>query len=144
MKWTIYEKEKKKMSFAKRHNAASSNRFTFQQIEDPKYVKCRDLFNEGFTSPKKPFRVWGCYINKGGRYGDSAALICEGFNVNLPSHMLADIESIMNSQEDIDAINAGTVGAYVYEYVNRNGGSSYSISWVDLDPADASLDQLPF
>ena len=44
-----------------------------------------------------------------------------------------DIEDILKSPEDIEDINAGRVGVYAYEYVNRNGGTSYSVSWTDIE-----------
>lgn len=125
------------MSFASKHTKATSNVFTYQQIEDATYTKCEELFKHGYTEEqKRHIVVRGCFVNKTGRYGKSAALICEGFNVNLPSHMNDEIEAIMADPEDIAAINAGKVGAYAYEYINSRGGKSYSIHWIDL-PGDA-------
>lgn len=129
------------MTFAKRHNTAS-RRFTFQQIADAPYIKAKEMF-KSCHDEKTAVRVRGFYVNHGGRYGDSPAMICEGFNVNLPSHMLKEVNDIIASDEDVADINAGKVGAYAYEYENKNGGTSYGVRWVDL-PALPEAEQLPF
>ena len=132
------------MSFANRHTKASSNVFTYQQAEDASYCKVKELYEHGYTEEKgRHITVRGCFINRGGRYGDSPALICEGFNVNLPSHMLKEIDEIMQNDQDIADINAGKVGAYAYEYTNSRGGKSYSIRWTDL-PGDINNADLPY
>lgn len=129
------------MSFALRHNKAV---FTYKQADDAPFCKVRELYEHGYTEEKKrPIVVRGCFINRGGKYGDSAALVCEGFNVNLPRHMLEEIQDILGCQEDVDEINAGKVGAYAYEYENRNGGKSYSIRWTDLSQ-DINTSDLPY
>lgn len=132
------------MSFANRHTKASSNVFTYQQAEDATYCKVKELYDHGYTEEKgRHITVRGCFINSGGRFGDSPALICEGFNVNLPSHMLKEIDEIMHNDQDIADINAGKVGAYAYEYTNSRGGKSYSIRWTDL-PGDINNADLPY
>lgn len=131
------------MAFAEKHNKSTSNVFTYQQIKDAPYIKVKDVYNNGNTSKDTALTVRGCYVNRGGRYGDSPALICEGFNVNLPNHMLQEVNDILQDPQDIADINAGRVWFYAYEYTNRNGGSSYSIRWVDLDDI-VNTDALPF
>lgn len=122
------------MSFASRHNKNTSNLFTFQQDKEAPFIKCRDLFEKGYTlDEKNPAIVLGMYISRAGKYGPSATLICRGFNVNLPAHMVEDVEEILRNDEDIKDINAGKVGVYAYEYVNKNGGQSYSVTWTDLE-----------
>lgn len=121
------------MSFANRHNR-NTYRFTFQQIENPQYFKLKELFAKGFRDEKNTFTVRGAYISHAGRYGDSASLICDGFNVNLPSHMVDEIRELIGTAEDVADINAGKVAAYVYEYTNKNGGTSYGLRWVDAEP----------
>ena len=128
----IKKEEDKNMSFANRHNTTAS-KFTFNQEKDVPYFKLKDLYKNGYKSAEKTATVRGAYINRGGKYGDSAALVCDGFNVNLPSHMLKEIEEILGNDEDIQDINAGAVGFYVYEYTNRNGGLSYGLRWADLE-----------
>ena len=126
------------MSFATRHNKATSNVFTYQQTADAPFYKCKDLFAQGYTEDKKkPAVVRGCYISRAGKFGPAATLICEGFNVNLPAHLTDEIDDMMKNADDIADINGGKVGVYAYEYVNSRGSKSYSVRWTDLE-------QLPF
>lgn len=128
------------MSFANRHNKTTSNLFSYKQIPDAPYYKCREMFDKGFTEENKnPVRVLGCYISNAGRYAPNATLICDGFNVNLPKHMVNDVQDILSNEEDIQDINAGVVGVYFYEYVNKNGGKSYSARWCDMNAGNADL-----
>jgi hypothetical protein len=123
------------MSFASKHNKSTVNLFHFQQEEGVPWTKLQELYQHGYTSEEKAVVCLGLYINRSGRYEPYPVMICQGFNVNLPSHMVSDVEEILSSQEDIDAINNATVGAYVYEYTNKRGGKSYSLRWVDIPTA---------
>lgn len=128
------------MTFAKKHNKGTGSVFTFRQEEGVSYYKLKEMFEKGFTDEKNAFQIVGFFVNRGGRYGDSCSAICKGFNVNLPSHMLHTVEDIMRDQEDIDAVNAGSVWAYVYEYTNSRGGKSYALNFVDRPVKE----ELPF
>ena len=130
------------MTFANRHN--HGNKFTFRQEKDAPYIKAAELFKRGVNSEQTAVRVRGLYINRGGRFGDSPAMICDGFNVNLPSHMLREVEDMIASDEDVADINAGKAGAFAYEYENRNGSTSYGIAWVDMPALDIAADDLPY
>ena len=129
------KEEDKIMSFASKHNKTSGNVFTYQQAEGAPWTKPAELFAHGYTSEEKAIVCLGLYINRSGRYEPYPVMICQGFNVNLPSHMCKEVEEILSSPEDIAAINNAQVGAYVYEYVNSRGGKSYSIRWVDIPTA---------
>lgn len=133
------------MSFASKHNRSTKNLFTFQQAEDATYTKCKELYDHGYTEEKgRSITCRGFFISTGGRFGDSPVMMCDGFNVNLPGHMLQDVKDIMADPESVADINAGKVGAYVYEYTNSRGSKSYSLRWIDL-PGDAISNQdLPY
>lgn len=124
------------MAFAAKHNktANSTNAFTYEQVNDAPWIKLKQLYEEGHTDAAHAVPVFGCYISHKSRWGAQPALICKGFNVNLPQHMCADVEEILSSDQDINDINAGAVGFYVYSYINKQGGTSYSIRWADLLP----------
>lgn len=122
------------MTFANKHNKANTKVFTYEQVEKPQWIKLKALYEQGADKPEAAFTILGCFINHGSQFGDQPALVCEGYNVNLPAHMLPEIRDILNDQEDINAINEGRVGAYVYEYVNSRGGKSYGLRWVDKEP----------
>lgn len=132
------------MSFASKFNRGTKNLFTYQQAEDATYTKCKELYEHGYTEEKgRSVTCRGFFISTGGRFGDSPVMVCDGFNVNLPSHMLQDVRDIMADAESVADINAGKVGAYVYEYQNSRGGKSYSIRWTDL-PGGISNADLPY
>ena len=120
------------MSFANKHNKANANAFSYTQIEGAPYIKAADLFQRGNSDEGTAVKVRGCFLNEKGRFGPSASLICEGFNINVPSHMTKEVESILQDPDDIQSINAGMVGVYAYEYVNSRGGKSYGLRWVDI------------
>lgn len=120
------------MSFASKHNKSTENLFTFQQAEGVPWTKTAELYAHGYTSEDKAIVCLGLFINRSGRYDPYPVMICQGFNVNLPAHMLKEVEEILNSPEDIAAINNAQVGAYVYEYTNSRGGKSYGLCWVDI------------
>lgn len=127
------------MSFASKHNKSTENLFTFQQAEGVPWTKASELYAHGYTSEDKAFVCLGLFINRSGRYDPYPVMICQGFNVNLPAHMLKEVEEILSNPEDIAAINNAQVGAYTYEYVNSRGGKSYGIRWVDIP-----TDNLPY
>lgn len=123
------------MAFSARHNkAANTNVFTYEQINDAPWIKLSQLFQDGHTDAAHAIPVLGCYISHKSKWGDQPALICKGFNVNLPQHMCDDVKEILASDQDISDINCGAVGFYVYSYINKQGGTSYSIRWADLLP----------
>ena len=51
-------------------------------------------------------RVWGLMTYEG-KKGMRCALITDGYNVNLPEHLLKDVESIMATPDEVAAINEG-------------------------------------
>ena len=131
------------MTFASKYNStSSSNMFTFKQIENAPYVKCKQLYDEGYREGVKTFVILGTFVNEASRYGRSAALICDGFYISLPEHMIKKVDEILQDPEAIADINARKVGGYIYKYQNRNGGDSYSVTFVDLTPL--AEPELPF
>lgn len=129
------------MSFANKHNKANSNVFTYEQIADAPFIKLKDLYAE-HQDPDHALMVRGMFINDKSRYGRSAALICDGFNVNLPGHMVNEVEQIMNDPDDVAAINAGRVMFYVRPYESKTyKTTAYAVTWVDVPVA---ADDLPF
>lgn len=145
-----FEEDEKKeedeiMSFAAKHNKESKPLFTYKQAEDATFTRCKELYEHGYTEEKQRHVVCrGLFIVPARRFGDTPVMVCDGFNVNLPGHMLQDVRDIMADPEAVEDINAGKVGAYTYEYTNKLGTLSYGIRWVDL-PGDAiSNADLPY
>lgn len=115
------------MSIAKFNH---TNPFIFKAGEGFKYYSLRDLFqNNGADTV---YRIMGLYINDKGRYGDQPLALTPHYYVNMPSHLMTDVTKMIRDQEIIDQINRGEAGFKIRAYTNRNGGTSYSVEWVDI------------
>lgn len=115
------------MSFANRHNKVNrwgidTKGFDYKKISEIIAADGEDTV----------YKVYGVLLHKGGKYGDSAAVILESCYVNLPNHMAADVEKILDTEEDCADIRAGVVGIEFYSYESKNGNVCYSANWVDM------------
>lgn len=77
------------------------------------------------------YKLLGVYINKKGRFGAEPVAIIDGFKVNLPKHLLDDVQLILDSDEMIQAIIDEHLGFEIEPYNNARG-HFYSIHWIDL------------
>ena len=89
-------------------------------------------FNHVSPFTYKEFPLMALYINNKSRYGAAPVAVCDGFYVNLPSHLLDDVRSIMADPEVVSEINAGKCGFKIRAYQNSQGGESYTVEWIDL------------
>ena len=115
------------MSFASRHNKVNrwdvnTDGFEYKKIAD---IVAADGEDVAYT-------VRGVRISRGGKYGDSAVVILDTCFVNLPKHMVEDMDQILASGEDVEDIKAGKVGIEFYSYEGRDGKPHYSANWVDM------------
>lgn len=110
--------------------------FTFKAGDGFKYYSLKQLA-EG-NKPDTVYRVMALFINDKGRYGDQPLVLTPYFYVNLPSHLCNDVTDMIRDPEIVEQINAGKAGFKIRSYTNRNGGTSYSVEWVDV------ADDLPF
>lgn len=110
------------MSFANKRNKGS--RFNID-TSDFQFKKVRDLEND------RVYPVHGvvCFKTK---YGDSPAAILSDCFVNLPKHMADDIISILNDDEDVNAIKSGAVGLKRRDYTGKDGNQYTGVEWVDI------------
>ncbi len=69
-----------------------------------------------------------------GKKGLRCALSTEGFNVNLPEHLIKDIQSILAHDDEIAAINEGKCGFRIstYEDTKYGNGICYTGSFCDI------------
>ena len=118
------------MSFASKYSKASP-KFNVR-ITKPKYTNLADLYKDygtGYTFP-----IAGVYVNSKGKYGPQGIIaIDESILVNLPAHLLEDIEEMRKDPEAVEAINNGQAGFKVYQYSTKSGNTGYSVTWVDLE-----------
>lgn len=109
----------------KNHNnnpfKVDSTKFDFINLESL-YVKDGD---------NARYKLLGVYVNKKGRFGAEPVAIIDGFKVNLPKHLLDDVQLILDSDEMIQAIIDGQLGFEIEPYDNARG-HFFTIHWIDL------------
>lgn len=110
--------------------------FTFKAGDNFPYYSLKNLYDS--NKPDTVYRVLALFINDRGRYGDKPLALTPHYYVNLPVHLLDDVMKMIRDQEIVDQINKGQAGFKIRTYSNRNGGTSYSVEWVDLP------DDLPY
>ena len=113
-------------------NKANGNKkFDFTQFENAKYTSLKDLYEE--NGGEKVYTLRALYINTKGKYGDSPVAMINGYNVNLPTHLLDTIKVFIDSADMVEAINNNEVGFTIYKYTdNKYGKECYSVNWVEL------------
>ena len=118
------------MSFASKHNKGS--KFNIDTEGWSEYRDLKSLYKENGAEHVYP--IHGFYINRKSQFGDAPVIICDGYFVNCPKHMLEEVYSILASEEDIEAINGGYVGFTIrtYEAKNYKNKKCYSIEFVDV------------
>lgn len=77
------------------------------------------------------YKLLGVYVNKKGRFGAEPVAIIDGYKVNLPKHLLDDVQLILDSDDMVQAILDGRLGFEIEPYTNARG-KFYSIQWLDL------------
>ena len=113
------------MSFASKLNKGG-NVFYYRLPEGAEYLKLKDL------DPTKIYEIKGFWINEKTEFGPAATMICDGFGVNLPDHLLQTVRDILADPDQIEAVNAGTAGFRVRQAENRKGQKFLSVEWMDL------------
>ena len=119
------------MSFAAKYNKGS--KFDIDTEGWSEYRDLKTLYHK--KDPEKTFPVWGFYINTKSQFGDAPVIICDGYFVNCPKHMLETVKEILQTPEDIEAINAGHVAFKIRTYTAANYKNKlcYGIDFVDVE-----------
>lgn len=119
------------MSFSEKYNHTLPT-FKHRLPDKPLFKSLKELYNG--ENGENIYTVYGMYINKKGKYGDTPVAISEDFLINLPSHLCKTVTVMLHDTELIDAINAGKFGLEVYEYTPKDFKNKicYSVRWVDL------------
>ena len=63
---------------------------------------------------------------------DAVVAILDDCLVNLPGHLLEEVEGILKDEEDIESIKAGMVHFTIRTY-ESHGKTCYSPNWVDAE-----------
>lgn len=115
------------MSIASKLNKGNSP-FSVK-TEGFQFTNLKDLY-EGNGADVK-YTLLGVYVNNKGRFGAEPMAIVDGYKVNLPKHLLDEVQMILDDDEMIQAIIDGKLGFQVEPYTNSRG-TFYSVHWIDL------------
>ena len=77
--------------------------------------------------------VLGVFVTSSEQYGKSPVAITDGALINLPQHLVPEIEEIRRDEEMIAEIKSGKVGMRVYAYDSKHRKDCRSIEWVDIN-----------
>lgn len=120
------------MSFASRFNK-SAGKFKLVTAGFT-YRKLSECYRE--FGADKVYTIGAVFINTKSAYGDNPVVaVREGFNVNLPKHMLEDCREMINDDAVVADINSGLCGFTIYTYQSY-GKECYSVRWVDIQPME--------
>lgn len=95
----------------------SSKRNVFTNIGDEK----KDFIRINELEINKPYILNGLYISTKSKYGAHGIIVSSDFRLSAPKHLTDEITEILNTREDIDAINNGEVYFMIYEYTIPEG-----------------------
>ena len=119
------------MSFAEKHNKGG---VLFDiDIKDFTFVTLKELFNK--DQGNTVFGIDGLYINSKSKYGSHPVAICakDRMLVDLPSHLTEEVNEILKTPEDVEAIRSGKVGFHVETYRDKKfNRECFGIKWEDL------------
>ncbi len=93
------------------------------------FINLESLYTKNGENAR--YQLLGVYVNKKGRFGAEPVAIIDGFKVNLPKHLLDDVQVILDNDQAVQAIIDGHLGFEIEPYENARG-RFYSIHWIDL------------
>ena len=122
------------MSFAKKHKKGVIDWGI--NTENFEYYKLQDLFD--MNGADQLYVLKGVFIHKKKNekqlkeFGPSPVGILEDKLVNLPNHMLAEVEDILKDEEDIEAIMNGEAVFKIRQY-ESHARTCYGIDWQEVE-----------
>ena len=121
------------MSFAKKHKKGAIDWQV--NTENFDYFKLKDLFE--MNGAEEAYTLKGVFINRNKsekqlkEFGASPVGILEDRFVNLPNHMLSEVEEILKDEEDIASIMNGEAVFKIREY-ESHGKTCYGLDWQEV------------
>ena len=109
------------------------NRFDFEQEKNVDYKKLSELFEANV----KQLKINSLFINTKGKFGDSPVATADGFNINLPTHLLETVKEMIEDEDVVALANQGNLGIEIYQYETKKWGKNYSCNFIDFN-------ELPF
>lgn len=115
------------MSIAK-HNRRE-NRFKIDTTGF-EFKKLGELYDK--KEPETVFPVYGLYINRKGKYGESPFAASEGYFISLPAHLVDVVKDILSDDESVKQINECMAGLVIRTYDDDKGVTHYTADFVDV------------
>ena len=121
------------MSFASKHKKGAVDWGI--NTENFEYFKLQDLFE--MNGEDATYELKGVFIYKNKpekqlkEYGASPVGILEDKLVNLPNHMLGEVEDMLSDPEDIEAIKNGEAVFKIRSY-ESHGKTCFGIDWQEV------------
>lgn len=112
--------------------AAFNRRETRFKVDTTGFVfkKLNELFDD--NKPDTVYSVYGLYINRKSKFGDSPFAASDGYFISLPNHMVDQVKDILKDSESIDQMNEGKAGLVIRPYVDDKGVTHYSADFVEV------------
>jgi len=77
--------------------------------------------------------VRGFFVTNG-KYGERAVMVVDGYNINLPAHLLTKVKNIRANADAVKAINDGLCGYHIRTYEDGNNIIRYTVDLYDIKP----------
>ena len=122
------------MSFASKHKKGGVQWGI--ATEEFEYFKLQDLYE--MNGADEVYTLKGVFVNRNKpekqlkEFGASPVGILEDKLINLPNHMLAEVEDILKDEEDIAAIKAGEAIFKIRKY-ESHGKECYGVDWQEVE-----------
>ena len=122
------------MSFAKKHKKGTIDWGI--DTKDFEYFKLSDLFE--MNGADVTYTLRGVFVNRNKpekqlkEFGASPVGILDDRLINLPNHMLSEIEDILKDEEDIESIMNGEAVFKIRQY-ESHAKTCYSIDWQEVE-----------
>lgn len=124
------------MSFAKKHKKGTIDWGI--DTKDFEYFKLSDLYD--MNGADAIYTLKGVFVNRNKpekqlkEFGASPVGILEDKLVNLPNHMLSEVEEILKDEEDIESIMNGEAVFKIRQY-ESHAKTCYGIDWQEVEEA---------
>lgn len=97
------------------------------------YFSLEELYDESGEDEDKVYPVYALYINTKGKFEDAPVVALEDRYVNLPANQMEAANAILDSDEAIEAINAGHCGIMIRKYFKKKFDRwCYTVDWVSI------------
>ena len=122
------------MSFAKKHKKGTIDWGI--DTKDFEYFKLSDLYE--INGADATYTLKGVFVNRKKpekqlkEFGASPVGILEDKLINLPNHMLGEIEDILKDEEDIESIMNGEAVFKIRQY-ESHAKTCYGIDWQEVE-----------